>query len=191
MGRKRIIGRDAILDAAEQVIHRHGGHQLSLQLVAEAANISKGAIAYNFRTKDELLMAVFARESARFQHEASRDVAARKIARKDEAAARDGDAAALPRDARPVDRVAGWIAATRRENEEMIVKAAGLFTNMLQSETRRHAVTVPHRFVVHPLAAELGAGGQRLGHDDGQREVPLALRGQIVERDVLAVPGVA
>lgn len=133
MGRKRIVTRDAILDAAEEVIRKHGSHQLSLQSVAAAANISKGSIAYNFRTKDALLLAVFAREQARFWHEAGQARATQAyetVPRKPDAPAR--------RD--PVGYAVGVIAAARQENQAMITKAAGLFTNMLQSETRREAV---------------------------------------------------
>ncbi len=138
MGRKRIVTRDAILDAAEEVIRNSHGHQLSLQLVAEAANITKGSIAHNFRTKDELLLAVYARESARFESEAaSVEGAAETVMRE-----RDLGSPHPCRD--PVDRIAGWISATRRENEAMIMKAANLLIHMLPSEPRREMVAASY-----------------------------------------------
>lgn len=145
MGRKRIIGQDEILDAAEQVIREHGGHQLSLHLVAEAARISKGAIAYNFKTKDDLLRAVFARELSRFEREAARDTAIRNDGKVEAATSADTGSDGEPQDIRPVERAMGWISATRRENEGAIVKAAGLLTNMLQSETRREAAIASYQ----------------------------------------------
>lgn len=142
MGRKRIVTRDAILDAAEEVIRNSHGHQLSLQLVADAANITKGSIAHNFRTKDELLLAVFARESARFQNEAAMAGGA------DGTETRERDSVDPNPDGHPVDRVLGWISATRGENEAMITKAASLLIHMLPSEPRREMVIASYERVL-------------------------------------------
>lgn len=66
MTRKKEIDRERVLDAAAAVIVATGGRQFTLDAVAEQADISKGGLVYSFPTKEELLSAVLARETARF-----------------------------------------------------------------------------------------------------------------------------
>jgi AcrR family transcriptional regulator len=48
-----------IIEAALQLIARHGSHNVSIQSVATEAGLSKGAILHYFPTKEELFAAVF------------------------------------------------------------------------------------------------------------------------------------
>ncbi|WP_019141878.1 TetR family transcriptional regulator [Noviherbaspirillum massiliense] len=50
--------RDRILDAAEQVFHAQGVASTSLADVAEAANVTRGAIYWHFRNKSDLFDAM-------------------------------------------------------------------------------------------------------------------------------------
>nr|WP_314627323.1 TetR family transcriptional regulator [uncultured Noviherbaspirillum sp.] len=50
--------RNRILDAAEDVFHAHGVSRTSLAHVAEAANVSRGAIYWHFRNKGDLFDAM-------------------------------------------------------------------------------------------------------------------------------------
>lgn len=50
--------RDRILDAAEDVFHAHGVSRTSLAHVAEAANVSRGAIYWHFKNKSDLFDAM-------------------------------------------------------------------------------------------------------------------------------------
>lgn len=50
--------RNAILDAAEHVFFERGVVRTSLQEVAQAANVSRGAVYWHFRNKIELLQAM-------------------------------------------------------------------------------------------------------------------------------------
>lgn len=67
MTRTRIIERDQILDAAEDVICENGAQALTLDLVAARAGISKGGLTYTFASKDALLSALLQRQVDRFR----------------------------------------------------------------------------------------------------------------------------
>jgi len=62
MGRKRIIGCDAVLDAAERVIQREGAVNLTISAVAEEAGVSKATVLYDFKTKHALIGALVTRQ---------------------------------------------------------------------------------------------------------------------------------
>ena len=60
----RELTRKRLLDAAERLFARHGFDATSVDDVAEAAGFSKGALYYNFESKDELLEALVERNIA-------------------------------------------------------------------------------------------------------------------------------
>ncbi|HEY8211127.1 MAG TPA: TetR/AcrR family transcriptional regulator [Myxococcaceae bacterium] len=53
--------RDRILDAAERLIRSRGAGQLSVEAVAQEAEVSKGGFFHHFASKDELLVAILDR----------------------------------------------------------------------------------------------------------------------------------
>jgi AcrR family transcriptional regulator len=53
--------RERLLDAAADLITRHGVQDLTLDAVATAAGVTKGGLIYHFKTKDELLGALVER----------------------------------------------------------------------------------------------------------------------------------
>lgn len=53
--------RNRILDAAEDVFHRQGVARTSLAEIAAAANVTRGAIYWHFKNKDDLFDAMCAR----------------------------------------------------------------------------------------------------------------------------------
>lgn len=57
----RPSGKEAMLDAAEVVLTEQGAWRLTLDSVAEQAQVSKGGLLYHFPTKDALLQALVAR----------------------------------------------------------------------------------------------------------------------------------
>jgi AcrR family transcriptional regulator len=59
-GDKRQRTREALIEAAREVVRVKGFHAVSLQEVAEQAGMSRGAIYGNFRNREELLFAVVA-----------------------------------------------------------------------------------------------------------------------------------
>lgn len=61
MGRKKVISIDDILDAAEQVMSEVGVARLTIDAVAEQANISKASVLYVHKTKQALLEALVTR----------------------------------------------------------------------------------------------------------------------------------
>ena len=60
----RELTRKRLLDAAERLFARNGFDATSVDDVAEAAGFSKGALYYNFESKDELLEALVERNIA-------------------------------------------------------------------------------------------------------------------------------
>jgi len=53
------IRQTQIIEAALRLIARKGSHNVSIQSVATAAGLSKGAVLHYYHTKDELFAAVF------------------------------------------------------------------------------------------------------------------------------------
>lgn len=53
--------RNAILDAAEKVFYAHGVARTSLEQIATAANVTRGAVYWHFKDKMELCQAMFER----------------------------------------------------------------------------------------------------------------------------------
>ncbi|WP_417691791.1 TetR/AcrR family transcriptional regulator [Roseibium sp.] len=58
--------RDAILEAALQIVCEKGAGALTIEAVAERAGFSKGGVLYNFPTKEKLTQGMVEREVARF-----------------------------------------------------------------------------------------------------------------------------
>ncbi|MDQ7774911.1 MAG: helix-turn-helix domain-containing protein [Paracoccus aminovorans] len=114
MTRRKTIEIDRVLDATEAVIAEVGIHRLTLNLVAEKAGISRGGLAYSFRSKEDLIRATTAREMERFAGELARH--------------QHPDA---PGD--PVAAVRARIAVSRSEDQMMIARAASLIASFLQS----------------------------------------------------------
>src|SRR5947208_14753248 len=57
--------REELLEVAAGVFRELGYHRASVDLVAEAAGYTKGAVYSNFSGKDDLFLAVFDRETER------------------------------------------------------------------------------------------------------------------------------
>jgi AcrR family transcriptional regulator len=56
--RERIARREAILDAAQELVAMQGYHGMRMDSVAEAAELSKGTLYLYFENKDALCAAV-------------------------------------------------------------------------------------------------------------------------------------
>lgn len=61
MGRNRKIDRDALLDAAQDVLLREGAAHLTIEAVAAHAGIGKASVLYDYKTKQALLRAMLER----------------------------------------------------------------------------------------------------------------------------------
>ena len=64
--------REAILEAAEEIVMETGAQNLTLSAVASRAGISKGGLLYHFQTKRELIQATLKRAAERLDEEAKR-----------------------------------------------------------------------------------------------------------------------
>ena len=63
MGRKGDAKRQQILDTAKRILLDGGPEALVLRDVAERLDITHGNLQYYFRTKQELIVAIFDREN--------------------------------------------------------------------------------------------------------------------------------
>lgn len=69
--------KEIILDAAEAIVIESGAARLTLDAVAEQANLSKGGLMYNYPNKEALLEAMFGRLQER--HEQARQRARQEL----------------------------------------------------------------------------------------------------------------
>jgi AcrR family transcriptional regulator len=65
MGRHAQNAREAIVDAAEDVVIKVGARHLTLEAVAKQAGVSKGGVLYHFPSKEALLHAMLDRRFLR------------------------------------------------------------------------------------------------------------------------------
>jgi len=54
----RVSSRDRLLDAAADIVSKQGVQQLTIEAVAQAANVTKAGLIYHFKTRDDLLAAL-------------------------------------------------------------------------------------------------------------------------------------
>lgn len=106
MGRHRKIDREALLDAAQDVLLRDGAANLTIEAVAASAGISKASVLYDYKTKQALVRAMIER---RFEAEWER---VRHITSNLEASRDAG--------------IQGWIHARRELSDEDRMLAMGL-----------------------------------------------------------------
>lgn len=64
MSKKSDIARAEIIEAARKVLSRIGVRNMTLKTVADAASISKGALYYYYKTKDDILYDIMAQDNA-------------------------------------------------------------------------------------------------------------------------------
>lgn len=74
----RANSKEAILDAAEDVVLESGAAHLTLDAVAARSGVSKGGLMYNFPTKEALLQAMIARMID--QYESRRELVRQELA---------------------------------------------------------------------------------------------------------------
>lgn len=65
--KRKSDGREVLLDVARTLFLASGFDAVSMQQVAEAAGMTKGAPYYHFRNKDDLFLSVFVREIERLR----------------------------------------------------------------------------------------------------------------------------
>lgn len=139
MGRKRTIDRDAILDAAEEVVSESGAGQLTFDAVAARAGVSKGGVLYCFPSKPALIAAMTERDLKRFEEEVAMRLP------------EGGDARAQLR---------ARIEATHGESAAMAARAASLMAALV--ETKDEAGILREDYEGRLDAFENDAAGRRM-----------------------------
>lgn len=66
-GAGRPSNRDAILDAADQLVAAEGAGHLTFDALSQTTGISKGGLLYHFKSKDYLLQAMLKRRVERYE----------------------------------------------------------------------------------------------------------------------------
>lgn len=115
-GRKRTIDRDKLLDAAEVVVTQFGPAALSIESVAQAANVTKGGVQYAFGTKDALVDAMIERWAGAFDDKVAQLV---------------GD------NPDPLSLVRGHVEATKQTQRVENPRLAGVMAAMVHRVERR------------------------------------------------------
>lgn len=113
MGRRPTIDREALLDAADQVIAKVGVINLTIDAVAREAGVSKGGVLYSFGTKDALIEAMLKRAGASYE----RLVEAYLVGHPDEAQA----------------PASAHIDANHREDRLASIRASALLASLVRS----------------------------------------------------------
>lgn len=133
MGRKQIIDRTALLDAADLVVQRDGTSGLTIDAIAARAGVSKGGVLYAFGTKDAVIEAMFDRAVHEYEERAA--VLREKYA---------GDRWA---------RALVHVEATRGESASNARRAMSLLAGMLRAEEHREEIRHVFRTIFEDLPA--------------------------------------
>lgn len=72
MSKKSDIAKAEIIEAARKVLSQVGVRKMTLQAVADAASISKGALYYYYKTKDDILYEIMEQDNAHSRRIAGR-----------------------------------------------------------------------------------------------------------------------
>ncbi|HTR70743.1 MAG TPA: TetR/AcrR family transcriptional regulator [Mycobacteriales bacterium] len=143
---RRTLGRDHLLDAAEQVFAEHGFHEASLREIAERAEYAVGSVYSFFASKDDLYSACLQRRGSQFMA-GMRDLLGR-------------DAPAHEQ----LHALADWQVGFFREHSAFarLVMRSGSFTPPFTTPVENPQIGTNFR-EAHQLQADLIARGQREG----------------------------
>lgn len=113
MGRHKIIDREALLDAAEEVVLRDGAGNLTFDAVAKQAQVSKGGVLYAFATKDALIDAMLSRVVVNYDRVVAEFLADKVM--------------------NAENRIHAHIEASRHEDAEVITRAVALMASFVRA----------------------------------------------------------
>ncbi|EUA07464.1 bacterial regulatory s, tetR family protein [Mycobacterium kansasii 732] len=165
-GQFRFITRSAaqtrILDAALQLIAEHGVGGTSLQMIADAIGVTKAAVYHQFKTKDQIVIALTERELGGLEEalEAAEAQAHQPQAREllldrviDVAVERRGAASTLQ-----FDPVIVRLLAEHQPFQQFIARLYGVLVDDAAEDARVSAAMLSGAIavgVMHPLVAEI------------------------------------
>lgn len=112
MGRRKVIDREMVLEAAERIVGTSGASGLTFEAVATAAGITKGGVQSCFGSKEALIDALLRRWGALYAADVARRVAP---------------------DADPLARARAHVRSTAEADDAASARAAGLLAALLQS----------------------------------------------------------
>jgi AcrR family transcriptional regulator len=112
MGRRKVIDRDKVLEAAEGVVVRAGAAGLTFEAVAAAAGITKGGVQSCFGSKEALIEAMLRRWGALYDADVER---------------------LMGGDASVIGRVRAHVRSTAEADDAVNARAGALVAALLQS----------------------------------------------------------
>ncbi|VBA58538.1 HTH-type transcriptional regulator AcrR [Mycobacterium attenuatum] len=165
-GQFRFITRSAaqtrILDAALQLIAEHGVGGTSLQMIADAIGVTKAAVYHQFKSKEQIVIALTERELGGLEEalEAAEAQARQPVAREllldrviDVAVERRGAASTLQ-----FDPVIVRLLAQHQPFQQFIARLYGVLVDDAAEDARVSAAMLSGAIavgVMHPLVAEI------------------------------------
>lgn len=182
MGKKGDAKRQAILDHARRVLLERGAEAFVLRDIADQLGITHGNLQYYFRTKQDLLVAIFDEEVARYTDSMRDAVSATTSRRGRLAAIIDSGLHVLRGPETPLwrmmmsmaDHNPEMAAILKKENdlyEAVVVKELKQIAPGLSAARRRHIAKIIHAF--------LDGIGIQYGHEDPDSPDMRALESEI------------
>jgi len=147
--------RERILDAAERVFAQHGFFAARVSEIAKEAGVADGTIYLYFKSKDELLISLFESRMDRFNATL---------------------AAAIPRDARPTDKLLAAIRTYLRLVRDERLVAEVLTIELRQSAKFMKEASNPKFGDLLRMLAGFVAEGQAAGELDSEVPAPIVAR---------------
>lgn len=157
MARPRTINREALLDTAEALLHKHGAPSLSFGAIAAESGLSKASIQSTFGTREQMLDALLGRWMSKEQERF------------------DAIAGQAPDDAQ---RLHAHIKATKEEVSEASSRILSLLAAQIGSGTQSESMLAWYRSRLGTLEADDAEAKKR-------RIAYLAVEGAILVRDLV------
>jgi AcrR family transcriptional regulator len=154
---RRELLRADLIDAAERRFIANGFHATSVDAIADEAGYTKGAVYSNFRSKDELFLAVYERRMLKGLEEAEALFAAEP----------DVFAAGA--------RLADLVASRRGRQDGWLAVFFEFWAYALRHPEVRERFAAEHRRFTAPFAASLARLAEQTGHEPAEDPEKLAV----------------
>ena len=182
MGRKGEAKRQQILDTAKQMLLEGGPEAFVLRDVAERLGITHGNLQYYFRTKQDLLVAIFDRELAKYTSSLQDAVAATSTRRGRLGAIIDAGLKELRSPDTALWRMVMSMADHSPDMAELLKKENDLYQAVVVKELKQAAPNLTpqrRRHVARIIQAILDGVGIQFVHEDPNSPDMRALESEI------------
>ena len=182
MGRKGDAKRQQILDTAKGMLLEGGPHAFVLRDVAERLGITHGNLQYYFRTRQDLLVAIFDQELAKYTNSLQEAVAATTTRRGRLAAIIDAGLTELRSPDTALWRMVMSMADHNRDMASLLKKENDLYEAVVAKELKQIAPNLSpqrRRHIAKIIHAFLDGLGIQFVHEDPDSAHMRALESEI------------